>query len=1521
MMRSPNLLLAASGFVLAMSGAPGAQAPAPADGAAPRPATGAPASAAPALRHPEEGQPFVRTYAPLDVNAAGQNWSIVQDARGVLYVGSANGVIEFDGVNWRLIETQNLSTVRSLAIDANGVIYVGAALDFGYLAPNASGELQYVSLGDKVPEDARGFSDVWRTFVTSSGVLFQTEHAVFRWRDGVMTTIRAASRFNRASLVDGQLYLTIPETGLNVLEGDTFRPLPGTASLGTEVYPVVLRYDARRLLIGRRFGGFSLYDGATLTPFPTELEEFLTGASIYRGIALPDGSIALSTTNAGMAIMDREGRRLMTLGRAQGLPSDAIYNLMVDREGAIWTVGERGIGRVEYPSPATAFSEADGHLGAWVQERHQGRLYIARQSGVAYLEPAAPGRPAHIVPVRGIGQQSWAFAEMTDAGGVRPPALVVASTDGLFEIRGAEAVPIRAARDGTFRAAALERSRVDPTRLWVGLFDGLSSYRWVDGGWIDEGRMPGIPEQVRSLSEDVDGSLWAGTQATGLLRLTFASRPGAGAPRPDATVERFGVKDGLPERGVGAFRFGDTMYIGPWGTSIDNTIATWDAARRMFVKDEFISSLPHDRLRGSFGVAPGPDGTLLANAGKGTRVLRPDGKGSWTADESLFSRFGATPTGFVYVEPDDIAWFGWKQQFVRFDMKKAATPPPPFRVLIRRVTAGTDVVLFGGGAEAAASQLPASTDALRFEYSAPTFIDETATQYQTRLDGLDADWSPWTGEARRDFTNLSHGSYRFHVRARSVSGALGEEAAFAFSILPPWYRTWWAYGGYTTMLGLLVFGADRLQRRRVIGKERGRAQFAEARLRAESAEALARSEGEGKKNIELLSDIGREITASLDFDTIFDKLYERVNQLADADVFGVGLYHPERQEIEYRLAIEQGKRYAPYSRSTVDSEQLPVWCIEHRQAVFLNDVQNEYQKYVSRFDEQSRPLEDGSMSKAPQSIIYLPLEAKDRVLGIITIQSFETGAYTEHHLNMLRSLASYTAIALDNAAAYRQLNEQEHENRRLFEEAEQARAIAEEADQAKSAFLSTVSHELRTPLTSVLGFAKIIKKRLDERIFPLVPKDDKKVVSTIQQVEDNLKVVVSEGERLTKLIDDVLDLAKIEAGKLEWHMEAVTVSDILERATAATSSLLEQKGLTLAIEVAPGLPAVTGDRDRLIQVVINLISNAVKFTDIGSVTCRAERRGHEVVVSVIDTGLGIAPADQPKVFERFKQVGDTLTDKPKGTGLGLPICREIVEHHGGRVWVESEIGKGSTFSFSLPVGPSPLAGAGTTPVELASLIRQLRDRVIVTAPRTSDRRARILVVDDEANIRELLTQEFTEAGYQVTTAANGRDAIALVRTDRPDLIVLDVMMPEMNGFDAAAVLKNDPVTADIPIVILSIVQDRERGFRVGVDRYLTKPIDTDLLFREVGALLEQKTSHKHVLVVDEDTTAVKTLTDVLTSRGYRVSEARAEDLMEKARAIQPDIIMLSSLASARSNAVQMLRFEKGMDNVLFLVYQ
>jgi signal transduction histidine kinase len=260
------------------------------------------------------------------------------------------------------------------------------------------------------------------------------------------------------------------------------------------------------------------------------------------------------------------------------------------------------------------------------------------------------------------------------------------------------------------------------------------------------------------------------------------------------------------------------------------------------------------------------------------------------------------------------------------------------------------------------------------------------------------------------------------------------------------------------------------------------------------------------------------------------------------------------------------------------------------------------------------------------------------------------------------------------------------ENARLFTEMEHAKEVAEEANAAKSAFLANVSHELRTPLTSILGFARIIQKRLDERILPAVQSDDPKTQRAIEQVRDNIGIILSEGNRLTTLINNVLDLAKIEAGKEDWHIQPLSASEVVEQAIAATSSLFEQRErLKMITHVADDLPQMLADRDRIIQVLINLISNAVKFTDRGTITCHVSSAGDGVVFSISDTGMGIAEADQPRVFEKFIQVGDTLTGKPMGTGLGLPICKEIVEHHGGRIWLESVLGQGSTFSFSIPV--------------------------------------------------------------------------------------------------------------------------------------------------------------------------------------------------------------------------------------------
>ena len=422
-------------------------------------------------------------------------------------------------------------------------------------------------------------------------------------------------------------------------------------------------------------------------------------------------------------------------------------------------------------------------------------------------------------------------------------------------------------------------------------------------------------------------------------------------------------------------------------------------------------------------------------------------------------------------------------------------------------------------------------------------------------------------------------------------------------------------------------------------------------------------------------------------------------------------------------------------------------------------------------------------------------------------------------------------------------------------------------------------------------------------------------------MRENLDIIVSEGERLTSLINDVLDISKIEAGKIEWNIQPTFISEIIDHALSATSVLAQNQELPVIREIEPDLPQVRCDRNRLIQVVINLISNAIKFTPSGSITCRAQHQETNIIISIIDTGIGLSPNDLDKVFDKFTQVGEIMTDKPQGTGLGLPICKQIIEHHGGRIWVESELDQGSTFSFTLPTGEV----AQTTEIVSTiwqALVTRLKENVGRAVTPENKAQKTILVVDDEPHIRQLLRQELEAVGYQVDVATDGMDALNQIKASLPDLIILDVMMPNIDGFDLAALLKNNPATMGIPTIVLSIIQDQERGYRLGVDRYLSKPIDTDVLLNDIKTLLDQGTSNRKVLVVDIDVATTQTLTDVLLSTGYTVTQSTTgKDGIEKALSLQPDMIIVDSAISIEHDLVNTLRFDNGLETIFFIMVE
>jgi len=477
---------------------------------------------------------------------------------------------------------------------------------------------------------------------------------------------------------------------------------------------------------------------------------------------------------------------------------------------------------------------------------------------------------------------------------------------------------------------------------------------------------------------------------------------------------------------------------------------------------------------------------------------------------------------------------------------------------------------------------------------------------------------------------------------------------------------------------------------------------------------------------------------------------------------------------------------------------------------------------------------------------------------------------------------------------------------------------AKEVDRMKTDFISNVSHELRTPLTSILGFTKIIRRNLKRQLFPRLPEGDAKVDKAVKRVTDNIEIIVAEGDRLTKLINEVLDVAKMEAGRIVWNMGDVVISELVSSVEAATSALFADGTVPLNCEVADDLPVIHGDRDRLMQVLINLISNAAKFTDEGAVTLRAQRDGDAIVLSVADSGTGIAPDQLDQVFEKFKQVGDTLTDKPQGTGLGLPISKQIVNHHGGRIWVESTLGEGSIFSFTLPV-PEGADAPGEEPVETAwdrskldlqALVQRL-DRP--TAVEAGDGAGRVvLVVDDEPAIREYLKQELESGGYDVREARDGFEGIARAKELMPDLVILDVMMPKMNGFDAAAVLKNDPRTSHIPIMIHSIVEDRERGYRLGIDRYLAKPTETAALLSEVATLTTQDNANKKVLVVGDGASTSELMQTLKRSGEHALEQVIGTQAVKRALELAPDTIIIDASVPGHEAIVQELRAEPAL---------
>lgn len=418
---------------------------------------------------------------------------------------------------------------------------------------------------------------------------------------------------------------------------------------------------------------------------------------------------------------------------------------------------------------------------------------------------------------------------------------------------------------------------------------------------------------------------------------------------------------------------------------------------------------------------------------------------------------------------------------------------------------------------------------------------------------------------------------------------------------------------------------------------------------------LEQKVAERTQELAVINKITRVISSSLDVTQIFESLGQEVYKILPFDRISLALLDEKFRQIQLRLIKSQDGPLVVHDVPRPKTGTAIGWVVHHRRPLIRNDVTEQIELFEDRL----------IFSEGLRSYIVAPIVSQKTVIGTLNMASRRPGAYSDRNLEILVPITEQLAIAVETI--------------RLFEQ-------TKKLDRLKSEFVSKVSHELRTPLTSIKGFTEILLSYND-------------VDSKTQR--DFISIIHEESERLTRLINDILDLSKIEAGRIQWEIRRLSPFDIAHHAVKSVQAIAMEKDLTVEMDVPEDLPPVRGDRDQLIQVLDNLLSNAIKFTSFGKISVQAEIQDSHVVFSVSDTGLGIVHSEAEKIFDKFYQVGDTRSGKPRGTGLGLAICREIVNYLGGKIWCESRKGKGSVFRFTVPIWSDLPAPADTgTPVPL-----------------------------------------------------------------------------------------------------------------------------------------------------------------------------------------------------------------------------
>ena len=1210
------------------------------------------------------GFKFLENCKPNVKNLSPQNWCVVQDKRGVIYVGNNGGLLEYDGVDWRVIRIPNIS-VFSMAMDEKGNLYIGGNNEIGILTLDSKGARKYTSLKDRLKNNQRNFSIVWNAHSTKEGVYFRTRKFLYRWnyKKKEFKVWEAKHDFNQAFTCERKVFVLQRPLGLMHMVNDSPELIPGGDAFSEDYIYMIVPYDERRLLIGTRSKGFYLYDGTSRRPFPTEVDGYLIKNEVYHGIRLKSspGDFALATRRGGLVIIDSNGNLKYIFDKTSGLQDDSVKYVFEDSQGNLWLALNNGIDRIEYASPFSVYDSRSRLPGLVLSVvKHGNYLYAGTTDGLYFLASANKFRP-----VPGVSN-CWFLLSIGDS-------LLAAASNGVFIVESKNNTKQEVLKANSY---VLHQSQMNPNRILVGTFQGLVSLYYKDGKWAVEHIFKNITQEIKTIVEDKKGNLWLGTSAAGILKVDLSSDRGI----INSVVNQYHKSEGLPDGEIKVF-----MTAGHIIFATVKGIYLFSEKDKVFIPDFTLGDQFAGGSTGVFRIAQDRHNHIwFYSLGVIFRAV-PGDNGFDVLKNSPLLRLPHDQVNFIYPDPGgDMVWFACQKDLICYDTREKRNHRPEFLTLIREVEVNGNRLFYdaensqykpGKNREDYIPVIDFKDRNIRFRFAAPFFEAESRTRYHCLLEGYDEEWSDWKSETWKDYTNIDSGLNRFRVQAMNVYENLSREAVFQFKVLPPWYKTWWAFTVYVITAILVLFLVVRWR---------------------------------------------------------------------------------------------SGK------------------------------LQREKQKLEQIIKERTKEINEKNTQLETQTL-------------------------------------------------------------KLKEQAEKLQEMAA----VKSRFFANISHEFRTPLTLIMG-------PLEQILSDYRDKDS--------QLEKKVKLMLRNSQRLFTLINRLLDLSKLDSGKMQLKAGQQNIIPFLKGIAASFDLLANQYDLDLTFQAEEGEITLYFDPEKMEDVLCNLLINAVKFTPGGGkITVTAKRIPKEeehfpvgyLEISVSDTGPGIPPGQLAHIFDRFYQSDSTYEHHQKGTGIGLALTRELILLHQGKIDVHSREGEnsGTEFIIRLPLGKEHLKPHEIVTSEMPDETRPERRKSFeipagymvekvekegdvpkdVKAGEPGDEidplkaeKDIILVVEDSADVREYIRGAL-EPLYVVVEAKEGQEGIRKAQKIVPDLIISDIMMPGVDGYELCAALKKDIKTSHVPIILLTAKASEEniiQGLETGADDYVTKPFSTKLLMARIKNLID-----------------------------------------------------------------------------------